>query len=412
MLSMKSRNEVIEETIIKTNYHKLNKAEKGKVLDLLVDAVSLDRKRVVKKIKLSGQEKGPKYRAKKYGVLVKKTLEHLWELFDYQNSSSLKENILANILTIQKELNLDNDITNKLKEISPKTIDNLLKDVRKNKRHRFKYQYIKNEKNLQNQVPIKSFDELNRDKPGYLQIDTVEHGGASASGHYGYTLSITDCFSQWHENYCVLGRGQDGIFKGLKICLNELPFLALGAHPDNGTEILNWQIFRYMKAHNIEYTRSKPNKKNHNCLVEQKNFTNVRKVVGYQRYDTDLEINLINELYRNELRLWQNFFVPHTKLISKIRIDGHVKRQYAKPKTAAQYLLESEFVNSKSKEQLQYLADNLNPFELKKIINKKIDDLIKIYRKKNNSEMVDMMKKLRPTSVSFLRGKKTTISVS
>jgi len=100
-----------------------------------------------------------------------------------------------------------------------------------------------------------------------------------------------------------LGRGQDGIFKGLKICLNELPFLALGAHPDNGTEILNWQIFRYMKAHNIEYTRSKPNKKNHNCLVEQKNFTNVRKVVGYQRYDTDLEINLINELYRDELRL-------------------------------------------------------------------------------------------------------------
>jgi hypothetical protein len=77
MLSMKSRNEVIEETIIKTNYHKLNKAEKGKVLDLLVDAVSLDRKRVVKKIKLSGQEKGPKYRAKKYGVLVKKALEHL-----------------------------------------------------------------------------------------------------------------------------------------------------------------------------------------------------------------------------------------------------------------------------------------------------------------------------------------------
>lgn len=406
---MKSRNEVISDTIIKTNYYKLSKIDKSKVLDLLVDTVNLDRKRIIKKIKESNQEKDLKHRSKKYGVMVKKALEKLWEIFDYQNSSSLKINISENIFRIQKELNLDDDTANKLKTISPKTIDNLLRDVRKNKRYHFKYQYIKNEQTLQKLVPIKSFDELNRDKPGFLQIDTVEHGGASSSGHYGYTLSITDCFSQWHENYCVLGRGQNGIFKGLRICLNDLPFNVLGAHPDNGTEILNWQIYEYMKVNNIEYTRSKPNKKNHNCLVEQKNFTNVRRVVGYQRYDTELEIELINNLYRNELRLWQNFFVPHTKLISKTRIDGHVKRQYAKPKTAAQYLLESEFVDSKSKEQLQYLINNLNPFELKRIINTKIDALIKIYRKKNNSEMVDMMKKLRPTMVSFLKVKKTTI---
>ncbi len=409
---MKSRNEVISDTIIKTNYYKLSKLGKSKVLDLLVDTVNLDRKCIVKKIKTSNQEKDPKHRTRKYGVLVKKALEKLWETFDYQNSSSLKVNISKNICTIQKELNLDNDTTSKLKEISPKTIDNLLTDERKNKRHHFKYQYVKNEQTLQKQVPIKSFDELDRDKPGYLQIDTVEHGGASASGHYGYTLSITDCFSQWHENYCTLGRGQNGIFKGLKICLDILSFNVLGVHPDNGTEILNWQIYNYMKTNNIEYTRSKPNKKNHNCLVEQKNFTNVRKVVGYQRYDTELEIKLINDLYRNELRLWQNFFVPHAKLISKIRIDGHIKRQYAKPKTAAQYLLDSEYVNSKSKEQLQYLIDTLNPFDLKRIINNKIDTLIKIYRKKNNSEMVDMMKKLRPATVSFLKSKKTTVSVS
>lgn len=281
----------------------MNKLDKSKVLDLLVDSVNLDRKRIIKKIKNSNQEKEPKRRIRKYGILVKKALEKLWKNFDFQNSNSLKVNISNNIVKIQKELNLDDITTSNLKDVSPRTIDNLLRDVRRTKHHHFKYQYVKNEQTLQKLVPIKSFDELNRDEPGYLQIDTVEHGGASASGHYGYTLSMTDCYSQWHENYCVLGRCQDGIFKALKISFKGFPFKILGAHPDNGTEILNRQMYEFMKTNNIEYTRSKPNKKNHNCLIEQKNYTNVRKVVGYQRYDTELEIKLINNLYRNELRL-------------------------------------------------------------------------------------------------------------
>ena len=127
----------------------------------------------------------------------------------------------------------------------------------------------------------------------------------------------------------------------------------------------------------IVFTRGRPGKKNDNPHVEQKNWTHVRKLVGYHRYDTEKQVDLLNDLYRNEWRLYENFFQPTIKLVEKKRIGGHVKKVYEKAKTPYQRIMESREVDEKTKIALKKLYESLNPAELKRIIERKLDALLK-----------------------------------
>lgn len=247
---------------------------------------------------------------------------------------------------------------------------------------------------------------------GNIQVDFVESCGASASGEYVNNLSTCDIASSWWEGSAVMGKGQASALLAIKNCRERMPFNWLEFHPDNGSNLLNFAVYVYAEEENLKYSRSRPYCKNDNCFIEQKNSTHIRQVIGYLRYDTQEEMQCLNDLYQNELRLYKNFFQPVIKLISKVRISGKLKRKYDKAKTPYQRLMESDQISLEKKKKLTVLYDSLNPAELKRIIDKKLKNLYTIYQKKRNTENFNQFKKLTPSLVSVSSEFKKYVSVS
>ena len=194
-------------------------------------------------------------------------------------------------------------------------------------------------------------------------------------------------------------------------CRSRSPIPWIEIHPDNDTSFLNWHLFRYVKQENLGFSRSRSYKKNDNCLVEQKNGSHVRKHVGYLRYDTEEELEILRDVYRNELRLFKNFFQPQIKLISKVRTKGKIHRKYDKAETPYKRIIKDPDISKETKQKLNLIYESLNPAELKRAIDKKLDNLYKAYQKKNNSQKVDVNKKHTPRSVRFLITEPDPISV-
>jgi len=262
---------------------------------------------------------------------------------------------------------------------------------------------------LYQKIPVKVFSEQDRGKEGTIQIDLVEHCGQSASGEFIYTLSCTDIATGWHEAGAVMGKSQRRVSEGLLLARTRFPFPWKEMHSDGGGEFINDHLYRISLQERIVFSRSRPYKKNDNCLVEQKNWTHVRKLVGYYRYDTKEETDILNSLYRNELRLFKNFFQPVMKLKDKVREGGKIHRRYDTPKTPYHRVMESKVVLEETKERLSALYRSLNPAKLKRDIDKK---LTLLYQVKHHAQKVESKKKLQPSMVTFFIAQPETVSVT
>ena len=252
---------------------------------------------------------------------------------------------------------------------------------------------------LYQKIPVKLSDEWDRSQLGNIQTDLVEHCGQSARGEYINTVSNTDIATGWWEGEAIMSRGQIPTCEGLDRARKRFPFARQEVHSDNGAEYINAHLFNYTQKEGLGFSRSRPNKKNDNCFVEQKNWTHVKKFVGYLRYDTLKEQEVLNDLYHHELRLYKNFFQPVIKLVAKERIGGKIYRRYDTPKTPYQRVMESKEVSEKTKQELKKIYQSLNPAQLKRVIDKKLDLLYQAYQKKTQSQKVAYQKKV---SVRFL----------
>jgi len=175
------------------------------------------------------------------------------------------------------------------------------------------------------------------------------------------------------------------VFAGIEKAKERFPFAILGIDSDNGSEFINAHLLRYCSENKITFTRARPYRKNDNCFVEQKNYSVVRRAVGYRRHDTEEELEVLNELY-DYLRLYTNFFQPVMKLIEKIRIGSKVKKKYDRARTPYKRTVESDFVPQQAKEGLNEEYATLNPVKLKRkitILQERLDDLV---RSKNRSK--------------------------
>lgn len=169
-------------------------------------------------------------------------------------------------------------------------------------------------------------------QPGYLEIDLVSHSGASAAGEFLHTLDAVDIHTGWVERQAVRGNGQHGILQALTTIAQHLPFAVRGVDSENGSEFINGQLVAFCQERGIQFTRSRPYKKDDNAHVEQKNWTHVRKLVGWDRYDTPEAQCALNALYA-ELRCFQNLFQPSMKLLRKERRGSRLLRRYDQPQT-------------------------------------------------------------------------------
>jgi len=282
----------------------------------------------------------------------------------------LKNTDIIERLRAFKELNCSDEVALKLKRISFRTIDEKLKHQKEIERIEKKYQK-KVHPLLYQKIPIKLSDEWDRSQLGNIQTDLIEHCGQSARGEYINTISNTDIASGWWEGEAIMGRGQIPTQEGLQRARKRFPFKWKEIHSDNGTEYINAHLFRYTEKERLGFSRSRPNKKNDNCFVEQKNWTHVKKYVGYLRYDTQEERVILQDLYDNELRLYKNFFQPVIKLKEKVRNGSRIHRSYETAKKPYQRVMESKEVSKEKKGELKKMYQSLNPAQLKRTIDKK-----------------------------------------
>ena len=233
---------------------------------------------------------------------------------------------------------------------------------------------------MKNKVPINTLDSKIT-KPGYTQADTVSHCGSNASGPFISSLTVTDIFTTWTENRAMFTKKGKGVKRYFKEIEKGLPFKLRSINSDSGSEFLNKNMLEFTGyGRRVAFTRSRPYKKNDNCYVEQKNFTHVRELFGYERFDEELLVGLMNEIYTEYWNPLQNFFLPTFKLKEKLRIGSRIKKTYDKPKTPYQRVMESEAVNKGEKETLRQRKTQLDPFELKAGLEDKLKEFFEIVR--------------------------------
>lgn len=414
-MNMFSRNQYLKE--LRKEYLKTkSKKERGLLLDEAEKRTKLNRKYLIVKLRpksnLDKLASERKKRKQKYSNDIKPALKKCWEIFDKPCGQRLKPLLRDEIdrLREKKELICSDEVAQKLKAMSPKTIDIKLRHIKEVERSRQKYHY-KIHPLLYQKVVVKVFGEQDRAKAGFTQIDLVEHCGQSASGEYIYSLCTTDIAHGWWEGEPQMGRGQGRTLDGLKNCRKRSPIPWTEIHPDNDTSFLNWHLFKYTQKENLGFSRSRSYRKNDNCLVEQKNGSHIRRQVGYLRYDTEEELRILRDLYRNELRLYKNFFQSQIKLISKERIKGKIRRKYDKAKTPYRRIMDDPAIAEQTKQELTAIYQSLNPAELKRAIDRKLDNLYRAYQKKSGSQKVDRGRKYKPRSVRFLITQPEPISV-
>jgi hypothetical protein len=216
--------------------------------------------------------------------------------------------------------------------------------------------------------------------PGYMEADTVAHCGSSLAGEFGNSLTMTDLCSGWTENRATWTKLAEKIVPQFKDIEDRLPFTLIGLATDNGSEFLNDKVLEYLKNRQapVNMVRRRPYKKNDNAHVEQKNWTHVRQLFGYDRIEDPILIPLMNEIYRAYWNPLQNFFTPVLKLKTKERIGGHIKKIYDEPKSPYRRLLDSPYVPEDEKAKLKDAFSLKNPIYLKKELDKKLKDFFKL----------------------------------
>ena len=416
MMNMHTRNQYLKE--VRLEYLKAAKHHKTKLLDEAAKRTSLERKYLIKKLKPQSNldRMAVIKRARKtiYDGEVKAALAQCWKIFDYPCGQRLSPLLKTEVCRLRRlrELWCGEGTAAKLTIISPSSIDRALRHTKEverlTKKHHYKIHPL-----LYQKIPVKVFAEQDRAAMGSIQVDLVEHCGQSAAGDFLNTLSTTDISSGWWEGEAIMGKGQRNTQLGLNLTRDRYPFKWEQVHSDNGAEFINWHLYDWCGQEGLDFSRSRPYKKNDNCLVEQKNWTHVKKFVGYLRYDTDRELAILNDLYRHEWRLFKNFFQPVIKLIGKERKAGKIMRKYDRPRTPYIRVMESKEVPPEVKENLRRTYESLNPAELKREIDKKLLGLSAAYRQKqSNGLKVETKKKLQPATVSFLMTQPRAVLVS
>jgi len=392
--------------VVKERYRKArSKKERSLILDEYCANTGQARKYAIRKL---GSREKPDFRPRRrrpavYDGRVTAALARTWEIFDYPCGQRLKPLLESQTERLRQfgELAISDEVAGKLRRMSAATIDRKLK-------HQKEVLHLQGSRGghkpslaLKHQIAIRltSWDTA---KVGYVEADLVFHCGASTLGQHICTVSATEISSGWWEGEPILGKSQGQCFWA---------FDWAGLDCDNGQEFINDILYKYCAREKLEFTRSRPGHKNDNAYIEEKNWTHVRKVLGYLRYDTSAEAVIIRDLYRNELRLYKNFFQPVMKLASKERIGGRIKRKYGRPLTPYQRLIESQQLSMEAEQRLTEAYLSLNPAALKRAIDAKVNSLLTAYQTKNRTSGADPHRKLEPRTVTSFMIEKATVGL-
>ena len=366
---------------IHSRYQQASRSERRRILDEFCVTCSYHRKHAIRL--LNGPEPGSRpararrRRGVQYGTRLLSILKAIWEAADYPWSVRLKALLPEWMPCIRHRFGLTDELERQLLQISPRAIDYRLAAQKRRQRRRL-YGRTKPGALLKHHIPLRT-DRWDVRTPGFTEIDLVSHSGSSASGECCHSLNVTDIHSTWTETCAVLGKSQHAVGQALQQIRQALPFTLCGIDSDNGSEFINEHLFRWCQSNQIQFTRGRPYKKDDNAHIEQKNWTHVRRLLGYLRYDSPAALEAINDLYRNELRLFQNLFLPSVKLEKKVRVGSRLRRRYEGPRTPLQRLsICADSPVDSQVAQLRRLRDTLDPFTLSHRIQIKLARIFRL----------------------------------
>lgn len=306
---------------VRGRYLKAMKKEKGRILDEFIQVSGYHRKAAIRLLHRNGSpgRGNRRGRQRRYGNEVVDALRQTWEASDRLCSKRLKPFLgeLARVMRQHGELYLSTAVEAQLCQMSPATIDRILRPWRRLGGRR-RLSTTKPGSLLKSSIPIRTFADWQEAGPGFLEVDLVAHCGESTQGFYLTTLCAVDVASGWAECIGVWGKGQHRVGAAVHQVRQRLPFPLLGLDSDNGSEFINHRLYTYCHREGITFTRSRSYKKNDSCHVEQKNWSVVRRLVGYDRYKSHAALEALNRAYQ-VLRLYTNFFQPTMKLEDQAR---------------------------------------------------------------------------------------------
>jgi len=384
-MSPRSKREYREAVYLR--YKNATRQEKTAILDEFCATCGCHRKHAIRVLRRFKRFTKPK--AKKRGKPavyqkeeILKPLKEIWLAANLPCSKRLKA-MLPIWLPGYTEIfgNLSAEVTNALLKISPPTIDRILKPIRCHYTKRGQ-STTKPGTLLRKQIPIKT-NQWDESRPGFLEADTVAHCGDSTLGMYINTIDFVDIATGWTEQRAVWGKGETGVLEQIKHIEKTLPFPVLGFDCDNGGEFLNYHLQRHFieRKQPVQFTRSRAYHKDDNAHIEQKNWTHIRQWLGYDRMDNPTVVHHLNNLYTREWRLFHNFFCTSVKLVAKERIGSKTIKRHDPPKTPYQRIIDSPYIQESVKRSLSKQLENLNPFLLRKIMDKKMKIIFSINNK-------------------------------
>lgn len=359
-------------------YRKADRREKALILNSFCAATGYHRKYAIHLLSHS-PESMPKPRRghpPRYGPQVLRVLSKIWEAAGYPWSVRLKALLPVWLPWIRQRLKTSPELEQQLLAMSPRTMDRRLQPLKRRLGRRL-YGRTKPGSLLKHHIPLQTSSWAEA-RPGFTEIDLVSHSGNAASGEFLHSLNVTDLATTWVETRAVLGKGQSGIVQALTEISQILPFPLRGLDSDNGSEFINQHLVRFCQQREIQFTRSRPYKKDDNAHIEQKNWTHVRKLLGWDRYDSPSALEALNDLYRNELRLMMNLYQPTVKLESKVRVGSRLRRRYSPAQTPLDRLLTHTEVDLDKAQELRQFRETLDPFELSKTIERKLQRIYQL----------------------------------
>jgi len=386
-MSPGARMEYLKSIVVR--YRKASKKQKTVILDEFCQTCGYNRKYAIyllytfkrfTKPKLKKRGKPSKYNRPD----VIDPIRRIWLAANLPCSKRLKAILPQWVGFYHKEYeSLPIKIVQLLLKISAPTIDRILKSCKAKYKARGKCA-TKPGTLLKEHILVKT-NQWDESRPGFLEADSVALCGQRLEGDFTYIVDYTDIATAWNEQRAVWGKGETGVLEQTKDVEAAIPFNLLGFDCDNGSEFLNWHLLRHFteRPKPIQFTRSRPYHKDDNAHIEQKNWTQVRQWLGYSRFDNPAVVPLLNDLFRNEWRLYHNFFMPSVKLIEKKQIAAKTIKRYDKPKTPYQRILESKYVPKAIKHSLKERFEQLNPFQLRKAIDAKLKKIFAISTLKN-----------------------------
>ena len=359
---MAMRDELVLE--VGKRYRQAARQDKGLILDEFVALTGYHRKHAVRV--LNGREgRSSKTRVSRciYDQSVREALVVVWETGDRICGKRLKAVLPSLVESLERHghLSLDEEVRERLLRVSASTIDRLLAPVRT--RARGRRRRTAGNTGLRRRIRVRTFADWGDPAPGFMEVDMVAHNGGSVAGSHLHTLVLTDIASGWTECMPLLVREQTLVVEAVEVIRAQLPFALAGLDTDNDGAFINESLLEYCTEQGLEFTRSRPYRKNDQAWVEQKNGAVVRRLVGYARLEGLDAAQVLAQLY-HVARSYVNFFQPSFKLLSKKREGARVRKRYAPPATPCERLLACERLSEANKQSLRELRESLDPVSL------------------------------------------------